>query len=252
MKKKYLIIAIIAFSFFAGNTNVQAQVTKENGVVNKYLGQDTTMKFCTYLTKTSWVVGVGPDFIDNNNDRNPFHVNNKIGSPSFNTPARYSIEKDIYGFRHWKYTKGFSVLLVVTSTSIRPHNFTSEDLYLKYDLNTLIGDTKFFDPYALIGGGLSYMDYSGPTKDNFGNFNAGLGFNLWIFKNVGINFQSVAKIAVLKSTFQGTNYFQDSFGLVFKIGGNKEEEVKVPVVSTYKRSKEAEDALIHLREHINK
>ncbi len=257
MKKQYLIIAITAFSFFARITNVQAQ--------------DTTMSFGKYLTQTSWLVTVGADFVDNSQDHNPFKIYNHGGSthggsPAFNTPAKFAIEKDIYGFRHWKHTKGFSIVLALTSTSLRPHNFAALDGYLKYDLNTLIGDTKFFDPFLLGGLGLNYMDYAGNNgpfangdkntyrqgKDVFITIDGGLGFNLWIFPNVAINLQSVAKWGKLAKSWEGTNYFQNSVGLVFKIGRCNETKVEPVVACPYKRSKEAEDALIHLREHINK
>lgn len=257
MKKKYLAIAIAAFSIFTGTSKVQAQ--------------DTTLTLGKYLVETPWLVTVGVDFVDNDEKKNPFKIYNKGGkskghSPAFMTPARIAVEKDIYGFRHWKYTKGFSLQAVWTSTSIRPHYFASLDAYLKYDLNTLIGDTKFFDPYLVGGLGYSYLDYDGPTGphsnrkannpvqslDNFLTINGGLGFNLWVFPNVALNFQSVAKFGKLLAVWEGTNYYQNSIGLVFKIGRTQEKAVPAPAPCTYKRSKEAEDALIHLREHINK
>lgn len=262
MKKQYLIIAITAFSFFARITNVQAQ--------------DTTLSFGKYLTETPWLVNVGVDIIDNNQEHNPFKINNHGGryhgnSPAYNTPAKFAIEKDIYGFRHWKHTKGFSLVIALTSTSLRPHNFASLDGYLKYDLNTLIGDTKFFDPFLFGGLGISYMDYDGSTsyngtgptanrdpkaanqgKDVFLTIDGGLGFNLWIFPNVALNFQTAAKFGKLAKAWEGTNYYQNSIGLVFKISRCNETKVAPVAPCTYKRSKEAEDALIHLREHINK
>lgn len=257
MKKQYLIIAITAFSFFARITNVQAQ--------------DTTMSFGKYLTETPWLVTVGMDFVDNDDKRNPFKIYNHGGkfagkSPAFNTPAKFSVEKDLYGFRHWKYAKGMSVIVSFSSTSLRPHNFLATDFLLKYDLNTLIGDTKLFDPYVLAGVGTSYMDYDGRTgpfanrdknnirqsKDNFLNINAGLGFNLWIFPNVAINLQTIGKFGKLAKMWEGTNYYQSTIGLVFKISRCNETKVEPVVACPYKRSKEAEDALIHLREHINK
>lgn len=261
MKKQYLIIAITAFSFFARITNVQAQ--------------DTTLSFGKYITETPWLVNVGFDIIDNDQKRNPFKIYNRGGiysgnSPAYNTPAKFAVEKDIYGFRHWKYAKGVSLVLALTSTSLRPHNFLALDAYLKYDLNTLIGDTKIFDPYLLGGAGVSYMDFDGPTsyngvgpnangdpnkrnqgKDVFLTINGGLGFNLWIFPNVALNFQTVGKFKTVKA-LEGTNYYQNSVGLVFKINRCNQTKVEPVVACPYKRSKEAEDALIHLREHINK
>jgi hypothetical protein len=234
MKKKYLAIAIAAFSFLTGTFKVQAQ--------------DTTLSFGKYLTKTPWLVFFGADFNQNDSKSRFPLVFNPLKSI---TPTKFAIEKDIYGFRHWKYSKGFSAQLSLTSTGLNPHTFAALDAHLKYDLNTLIGDTKWFDPYLLTGGGYTYSDKSG--KDQFINFNLGGGANFWITKKVGINLQTLAKLPLFKSKIGGSNYYQHSVGLVFKIGGKcSGDEESTPKPCLYKRSKEAEDALIHLREHINK
>ncbi len=89
--------------------------------------------------------------------------------------------------------------------------FWSVDAKVKYDLNNLVGETAWFDPFVLLGGGYAAM---GDVKE--GRIAAGWGFNTWFNDNLGLSFQSDYNHA-MEST--GTDYFQHSVGLVFKFGG---------------------------------
>ncbi|MDO9185586.1 MAG: hypothetical protein Q7W13_06215 [Bacteroidia bacterium] len=253
MKKKYITITLSAFLFFAGFTNIQAQDTPFLQFGGKP-GQDTVVTKKTTmwskLTQTPWIVQFGPDIVDDDDSRLKEF---KVFDDRNYYPIHASAEKRIM--------KGLSIQFVLSSTTLRPHDFWSTDLNAKYSLLTKsIEDTKWFDPYALLGGGHTYRDFphgqhKGINHDNSGNLNIGGGVNIWAFKNAGIYLQSVAKFVLLEKKYDGTNYLQFSAGIVFKIGGDKVakvvEEVKV-VPSTYKRSKEAEDAAKYLRDILNK
>lgn len=240
MKKKYLIVAITALSFFAGiSNNLQAQ-------------DSTGLSFGEYLTKTPWIINVGIDVIDDDGDRNPFAIK-LFKSP---TPFKVAIEKDVYAFKHWNFSKGLNWQFVIASTSLGYRTNTMVDLNLKYDL---LRKKSNIDLYVLLGGGFTNKypistvtkSKEGSIEDNFLNMNLGGGLNYWVFDNVGINLQTQGKLALIAGD---DHYVEYSAGLVFRIGGAApivEDEVKEEV-STYTRSKEAEDALIHLREHINK
>ncbi|MES2397283.1 MAG: hypothetical protein V4549_14835 [Bacteroidota bacterium] len=253
MKKKYITITLSAFLFFAGFTNIQAQDTPFLQFGGKP-GQDTVVTKKTTmwskLTQTPWIVQFGPDIVVDNDTRlKEFKV---FESRNY-YPIHASAEKRIL--------KGLSIQVVLSSTSLQPHDFWSTDINAKYSLLTKnIEDTKWFDPYALLGGGHTYRDFphgqhKGTNHDNSGNLNVGGGVNIWAFNNAGIYLQSVAKFNLLEKKYDGSNYLQFSAGVVFKIGGAKVakvvEEVKV-VPSTYKRSKEAEDAAKYLRDILNK
>ena len=92
-------------------------------------------------------------------------------------------------------------------------SFLAVDSKLKYDLNLLVGETAWFDPFVLSGIGYSKIGDS----SNF-NIAVGWGFNTWISDTIGINFQSDYNHN-LRST--ATDYFQHSIGLVFKLNANK-------------------------------
>ncbi|RLJ96789.1 OmpA family protein [Tenacibaculum discolor] len=85
------------------------------------------------------------------------------------------------------------------------------DANVKYDLNNLVGNTGWWDPYVYVGGG-----YTSLADEGEGMLNAGAGFNVWFNDNLGLNFQTGGK-----KEFAGKvrDHFQHSIGLVFKFGG---------------------------------
>ena len=89
--------------------------------------------------------------------------------------------------------------------------YFSFDPIAKYDLNFLIGDTGWFDPYA----------YAGPSYVNANSRstvmpNIGGGFNIWFNDKLGLNFHTGTKVNLGKQI--GT-HFQQSLGLVYRFGG---------------------------------
>ena len=100
----------------------------------------------------------------------------------------------------------------VGDNSVSDLAYYAADGALKYDLNKVIGDTSWFNPYASVGGGYTWLDELGT-----GTFNAGLGFNLWFSDNLGLNLESKYKHSFESSIVQ---HFQHSLGVVVKFGGN--------------------------------
>ncbi|MDE1207815.1 OmpA family protein [Tenacibaculum larymnensis] len=85
------------------------------------------------------------------------------------------------------------------------------DANVKYDLNNLIGNTGWWDPYVYVGGG-----YTSLADEGEGMLNAGAGFNVWFNDNLGMNFQTGGKKEFADKV---QDHFQHSIGLVFKFGG---------------------------------
>lgn len=115
--------------------------------------------------------------------------------------------------------KGFSLQLAGSLSEITTLNspddvdflYYSIDAIVKYDLNMLIGDTGWFDPYAFLGGGYVSVDDSGE-----GMIHAGLGFNTWFNDNLGLNFQLGFKEGFSDEV---DTHSQGSVGIVVKFGG---------------------------------
>lgn len=120
--------------------------------------------------------------------------------------------------------KGFSLQLSFSANKIEKgynygegdplsnDTFTAVGAKLKYDLNYLLGETKWFDPFVIIGGGYAKIG----DNSNL-NIASGFGFNTWITDNFGLNFQSDYNHGI--KSF-GTDYFQHSAGLIFKLNYN--------------------------------
>ena len=125
--------------------------------------------------------------------------------------TRVSLEKYI--------EKGFSLQLSGSFNKITSLNtvddsdflYYSVDAIVKYDLNDLLGETSWFDPFVYIGGG-----YATANDQGEGILNVGLGFNTWFNENLGINFQTGSKSGF---TDKVAAHLQTSLGLVIKFGG---------------------------------
>jgi OOP family OmpA-OmpF porin len=162
-----------------------------------------------------WVVGFGLNTVDfYNTDDFSDQINDLLGNKDWNAlPAisRISAEKYL--------AEGFSLQLAGSFNKIESMitENDSDFLYLaidanvKYDLNNLIGETAWFDPYVYLGGGYTSVDNSGEAM-----LNGGLGFNTWFSDNIGFNFQTGTKKGF---TSKVKAHYQTSIGLVIKFGG---------------------------------
>ncbi len=163
-----------------------------------------------------WTVGVGVNAVD-------FLIPNKLGkgiSDYFGT-SDWNVSKYISRLSIGKYLdKGFSIEGALSMNTIETINikgaandlvYYSLDLNVKYDFNGVIGDTGWFDPYLVAGGGYTKLDELGE-----GVLNLGWGFNAWFNDNVGLNYQ-----VILKKQFANKfdDHFQHALGIVFKFGG---------------------------------
>ncbi|WP_457616642.1 OmpA family protein [Lutibacter sp.] len=94
-------------------------------------------------------------------------------------------------------------------------SYFQTDINFNYDLNNVIGETSWFDPYVIIGGGVNIIgSKSSPA------FNGGLGTKLWVYKNWGVNIQTE-----YKHLFDNDKYrhFQHSFSIVYKLGSHDKD-----------------------------
>ena len=200
---KHLKIAFLALLLVAGFSNVNAQ--DENN---------------------PWAIGVGINAVDFYSTNDPSMLTEKGYSTVwydefFNATDHYNIIPSLSKVSLSRYLdEGFSLELAGTinkiskvgDVSANDLTYFGVDLGIKYDLNNVIGDTKWFDPFATVGGGYTWLDEEGT-----GTFNGGLGANFWLSKRVGLNLQTTYKHA-----FDDENllpHFQHSAGIVVKFGG---------------------------------
>jgi hypothetical protein len=235
MKRKNVTLAISALLMFLSTCTIKAQDVETTETDVKLT--DTTVSnkrtFGKWLTETPWTVTFGGSIINDEGGK-------KLIYPSLfdytNYPAFIAFDKNLS-------VNGLSAQFMFQSTSLKSHSYLSIDVNFKYDVNELIGDTKFFDPYVVSGLGYTLRDAS-PSKPNYDNlstvnFNFGVGANFWLNKILAINTQGLAK-------FSGNSYLQANIGLVFKLSQ------PAPECEVTAKTPEAEDALQHLRGIINK
>jgi len=153
---KRLKIALIALFAFVAVSNVNAQ--DENN---------------------PWAVTFGVNAVDAYNSTGDLfgsggQMDDLFGTKDWNvlpSISRVSVEKYL--------EKGFSLQLAGSLNKINYIEFKDDadelywaiDAVVKYDLNTLVGDTGWFDPFVMLGGGFVTLG-----DESEGMLNAGLGF----------------------------------------------------------------------------
>jgi outer membrane protein OmpA-like peptidoglycan-associated protein len=164
---------------------------------------------------------------------NPWVVGFGINAVDFNTTSDFKTQfEDFTDIKDWntipsisrisvdKYLeKGFTLQIAGALNKIETLMVEGDsdflyyafDANVKYDLNTLVGETAWFDPYVFIGGGYVAVDDQGE-----GMFNVGLGFNTWFNDKLGLNFQTGVKKGFSQNV---ATHVQHSVGLVIKFGG---------------------------------
>lgn len=251
---------------------VVAALTMSMGLSSVSIAQESSSKFVNFFFKSPWTVSAGVSAVNNAIDGGldvifPANESDKPKANLFTQnfhPSRITFAKDLFPNSE-SALNGFSLRGAFSREGFRPISFMAIDGDVLYSFNVLWNKdkegVKVFDPYLSLGFGYSrigrFTSVTAPQTNyefNQGlNANVGAGLNLWINDVVGVNVEAVAKPGAFQKQFGSDGYFQYTAGLIFNLGGGKcDEVVEEPAhVCTYKRSQEEEDALIHLREHLN-
>lgn len=204
---KHLKVALVAVLIVAGFSNVSAQ--DENN---------------------PWAIGFGVNAVD-------FYPANIEGMTTpagqstvwydefFNADDHYNMIPSISKLSVGRYlADGFSFEATGTLNKIEKigDNTASDLSYfgldgaVKYDLNNVIGESSWFDPFVSIGGGYTWIDHTSNTNGS-GTVNGGAGVNFWFSDNIGLNIQTTYKHS-FDSDFV-KQHFQHAAGVVIKFGG---------------------------------
>jgi len=194
---KHLKVAIMALLLITGFSNVNAQ--DEN---NPWAIGISTNAVDFYPTN-SGLSGHGAWFDEFVNAGDHYNI---LPSVSKITVSKYLA--DGFSFEAAGSLNKISKIGDNTATDL---TYYAADGAVKYDLNKIIGNTAWFNPYASVGGGYTWLDNLGT-----GTFNAGLGVNFWFSDNIGLNVESKYKHSFESSIVQ---HFQHSVGVVVKFGG---------------------------------
>ena len=169
-----------------------------------------------------WVIGVGANVVD---IRTPVSIDGFLKDYLNYKIEDLNMAGGFYKIYVGKYiNKGFSAQLAISGNTIQRgydfatgdpltnDSFFAIDTKVKYDVNRLIGDTNWFDPFLITG--TSFAKIANKTGVHFA---LGWGFNAWVTEDVGINFQSDYNHNYASKV---TDYFQFSFGLVYKLNAS--------------------------------
>ncbi len=106
-------------------------------------------------------------------------------------------------------------------------NYLSSDLGVRYDLNNVIGQTAWFDPYVKLGAGLVVVE----SDDISIPLHGGIGFNSWINDKFGVNFETVYKSSSPLGDSSlgfaqgvGDKHFQHSISFVYRFGAKDRDK----------------------------
>lgn len=170
------------------------------------------------IVESSWIFGLGYNFVDDSGDvfDDLFAVNtqwNALPYPSRISIGRYfksGLGVEAIGSYN-KYKAGKIIDKVINDSD---KTYLAVDTRLSYDLNKLIGQTAWFDPY--VGVGLGYTDANNEPR---GTYNAVVGFRTWFSDRLGLDFSSSGK---WRMGDVGTNHIQHAAGVVYQFGIKKE------------------------------
>lgn len=182
--------------------------------------QDLQLTAKDSIVKSSWMFGLGYNFVDDSGDvfDELFDLDKQWNAVAF--PSRVSIRKyfesgigleAIGSYNKYKVGK-----TVDGSVNLEEIDYYAVDTRVSYDLNKIIGQTAWFDPY--VGVGLGYTD---ANNNGRGTYNGVVGFRTWITDRIGLDFNSSGKWAMDKGDGV-TNHLQHAVGVVYQFKAEKE------------------------------
>lgn len=191
------------------------------------------------IVQSSWIFGVGYNIVDDSGDvfDKLFSVDEQWNAVAF--PSRVSIGryfKNGLGLEaigtYNKYKEGKTIDRRVNTVET---TYLGLDARLTYDLNKLIGETGWFDPYVGVGAG--YTDANDQTR---GTYNAVVGFRAWFSDRWGIDLSSSGKWAM--GNDEATNHIQHAAGVVYQFGIekglSKKGEEKLAMIEAMEKEKQ--------------
>lgn len=218
---------------------------------NSQFGQSEDIKFTAKdsIVQSSWIFGLGYNFVDDSGDvfDDLFAVNSQWNTLPY--PNRLSIG------RYFKSGLGIEAIgtynkykagkIIERKINDSDKTYLAVDTRFSYDLNKLIGETAWFDPY--VGVGLGYTKADDISR---GTYNAVIGFRTWISDRIGLDFSSSGKWSIDNKT---SNHIQHSAGVVYQFGIEKElskkgKEKLALLEALQKESKRVNDSISVVKE----
>ncbi len=170
------------------------------------------------VIQSSAILGLGYNIVDDSGNilDEIFDVNTEWHAVAF--PSRVSVGryfKSGIGLEaivtYNKYKVGKTVDGII---NMQESDYYGFDTRVSYDLNKLIGQTAWFDPY--VGAGLGYTDANNISR---GTYNAIFGFRIWLSDRWGADLNTTGKWAM--GDKGASNHIQHGAGVVYQFAIEK-------------------------------
>ena len=201
LKKEILLVFFVANMFTAYSQTQIPEITKKDSTI-----------------VSSWIVGLGFNAVDDSDDtfNRLFDINDAWNAVPY--PSRVSIGKYFKSglgieaiAAYNRYKKGKTVDGLPLDKS---KDYMSLDARLSYDLNKIIGETGWFDPYVGVG-----LGYTHANSNSRGTYNAVFGFRTWFSDKIGLDVNTSGKWTMDKDL---TNHLQHVIGVVYRFNYKKD------------------------------
>lgn len=192
------------------------------------------------IVESSWIFGLGYNAVDDSGNvfDGLFNVGDEWNLLPY--PSRLSIG------RYFKSGVGLEAIgsyntykegkIIDGTINTIKSNYYALDARVSYDLNKIIGQTGWFDPYVGIGAG-----YTDANNVGRGTYNAVVGFRTWFSDRWGLDFNSSGKWAMSQSN-GATNHLQHAVGVVYQFGIekglSKRGEEKIELLAAIEKEKQ--------------
>ncbi|WP_437395726.1 OmpA family protein [Flagellimonas lutimaris] len=180
--------------------------------------QDVELTKKDSIVQNYWLVSVGANAVDDSGHefKKVFDIKNAWNIAPY--PSRVSIGryfKNGMGLEaigsYNQYQEGKRVDGAIMQEDIDYFGF---DFRLSYDLNMILGETGFFDPYIGVGAG-----YTDANNHGGGTYNAVIGFRTWFSDHWGLDFNSTGKWTM--DTGNATNHIQHAIAVAYRFNVEK-------------------------------
>jgi len=218
------------------------------GSINLFSQDTIVLSSKDSLVQSSWMVGVGWNFIDDSGDAFNDFITIKDQWNGVAFPSRINIGKyfenglGIEAIASYNRYKEGNIIDGVINPEFK--DYFSIDSRLSYDLNKIVGQTAWFDPY--VGIGIGYADANDVPR---GTYNAVIGFRTWFSDRWGLDFSSSGKWSFGN---EASNHIQHAVGVVYQFniekGLTKKGEEKVALmVEMEKEAQRLQDSLSYVK-----
>ena len=199
------------------------------------------------IVQSSWIFGIGLNAVDDSGNvfDGIFNVGqewNIVPYPSRVSIGRYfksGLGLEAIGTYN-QYKEGNIIDNEVITENVSYFGF---DGRVTYDINKIIGQTGWFDPYVGVGAG-----YTDANNIGRGTYNAVVGFRTWFSDRWGLDFSSTGKWAMSQSE-GATNHIQHAAGVVYQFGIekglSKRGEEKLELLAAIEKEKQRQNDSIN-------